>query len=60
MPQPKVFRNRVETPEVAVEAAPSTLDDLTFDELYALAQERNIAGRSKLTRDGLIAALQGA
>ena len=60
MPRPKVYRNRVEALRVITDAVPDTLDDLTYDELYALAQERNIAGRSKLARDGLIAALQGA
>lgn len=35
-------------------------DDLTRDELYELAKERQIPGRSSLSRQGLIDALKGA
>ena len=34
------------------------LEDRTKDELYNLAQERNIDGRSKMTKEQLIAALR--
>ena len=37
-----------------------SLDGLTRDELYALAQERDIAGRSKMKKDELRDALRRA
>ena len=35
------------------------LDDLTRDELYKRAQDADIAGRSDMTKDELVAALRG-
>ncbi|MGH3052647.1 MAG: Rho termination factor N-terminal domain-containing protein [Gaiellaceae bacterium] len=35
------------------------LDDLTRDELYELARESDVEGRSGMTKDELIAALRG-
>ncbi len=37
---------------------PSSLDDLSRDELYARAQEANIPGRSDMSKEQLIAALR--
>jgi hypothetical protein len=39
-------------------ARPRALDDLTKEELYARAQEAEIAGRSEMSKDELIAALR--
>jgi hypothetical protein len=38
---------------------PHSLDDLTKEELYQRAQEADIAGRSEMTKDQLVAALRG-
>ena len=51
MPLPKVYRNR---PIPARNEEPT---EMTYDELYALAQERNLGGRSSMTKDQLIKAL---
>lgn len=59
MPRPKVYRNRVAALKVIVDAVPEAAEELTYDELYALAQEREIKGRSSMTKDELIAALGG-
>jgi DNA end-binding protein Ku len=40
-------------------ARPHSLDDLTKEELYQRAQEADIAGRSEMTKDQLVAALRG-
>jgi DNA end-binding protein Ku len=39
-------------------ARPHSLDDLTKEELYQRAQEADIAGRSDMTKDQLVAALR--
>jgi hypothetical protein len=51
----------VERPE-AVERVVSErpLETMTRDELYELARERDIPGRSKMKKDELVAALNGA
>lgn len=57
MPVPKVYRNRPAPdpkPQVEVEGK---LDVLTKDELYEMAQEHDIPGRSSMTKDELIQAL---
>jgi predicted XRE-type DNA-binding protein len=38
--------------------AESDLESLTRDELYRMAQERNVAGRSRMSKESLIAALR--
>ena len=66
MPRPVVYRNGptvthtdstsdVFTPPSTDE--PTSLGDLTRDELYHLAQERDIEGRSAMSKDELIEAL---
>ena len=42
----------------ARKARPHSLDDLTKEELYARAQEAEIAGRSEMSKDELVAALR--
>jgi hypothetical protein len=68
MPRPTVHRNKQgEGSGVRVPAAtsgsagstPAALLDLTYEELYHIAQERNVSGRSSMTKDELIAALEG-
>ena len=44
----------------AAQVAPTDLDDLSKDELYERAGEADIAGRSKMSKDELIKALQKA
>ena len=39
---------------------PSSLEDLTKEELYQRAQEADIPGRSEMSKDELIAALRSA
>lgn len=63
MPRPIVRRHPApkptsHTPATAVEAQGAGLEDKTYDELYAMAQEQNIGGRSSMTKDQLIKALQ--
>ncbi len=56
MPQPKVYRNTHPAVRSAAAAEP-VADDLTYDELYALAKKRKLKGRSDMTKDELVAAL---
>ena len=59
MPRPTVYRNRVKPAVAAVtESWPSSFSDLTYDELYHLAQDKDVPGRSNMTKDELIAALE--
>ena len=53
MPRPKVYRNRKPEPQAEVEAS----EELTYDELYEMAQERGIRGRSNMSKKELIEAL---
>ena len=50
-----LLRARAERVEGVVSERP--LDTLTRDELYELARERDIHGRSKMKKDELVAAL---
>ena len=52
-------RGQPEIPTATV-SPDSSLDGLTRDELYQLAQERNIPGRSKMKKDELRDALRRA
>jgi len=40
------------------ESIPPVLDDMTYDELYEVAADHDIKGRSEMTKDELIAALR--
>lgn len=57
MPRPKVYRHQVAALKVIAEAVPASLGELTYDELYALAKEANLGGRSSMTKDQLAKAL---
>ena len=48
----------VDYEEVDEDDAADDLESLTYDELYDRATERDIAGRSEMDKDELIAALQ--
>ena len=50
---------RLVIPRVRRRQRRSHLDDLTRDELYELARESDVEGRSGMTKDELIAALRG-
>jgi hypothetical protein len=50
---------RLVVPRVRRRQRRGHLDDLTKDELYELAQESDVEGRSGMTKDELIAALRG-
>lgn len=54
---PKVFRNRKPQPQVEDEPMGELLEDMSYDDLYALAQQEKIGGRSSMTKDQLIKAL---
>jgi hypothetical protein len=49
---------RLVVPRVRRRQRRGHLDDLTKDELYELAQESDVEGRSGMTKDELIAALR--
>ena len=60
-----VLRRRDGVPATDVSTTESvvserSLETMTRDELYELAQKHNIPGRSKMKKDDLIAALNGA
>ena len=44
--------------EIDYTSIPPNLDDCTYDELYEIASDHDIAGRSDMTKDELIDALQ--
>jgi hypothetical protein len=50
---------RLVVPRVRRRQRRGHLDDLTKDELYELAQESDVEGRSGMTKDELITALRG-
>jgi hypothetical protein len=50
---------RLVIPRVRRRQRRGRLDDLTRDELYELARESDVEGRSGMTKDELIAALRG-
>jgi hypothetical protein len=52
------FRNLLPSSAAARHGRPSSLQDLTRDELYARAQEAEIPGRSEMSKDELVEALR--